>query len=344
MLVASGCGSGGPTRPSDIATDPARALFVTSDIEHFWAAYDAGGASGTSSAFQTGYLDGGSSGLRDFAASRNVTAATLASMVRTYPRYFADIRASTLRLATDVSVQARIRDGYRKIADMYTAAVFPPVTFLIGRFSTGGTTSSNGMLVGLEFYAITSTTPLDELGSFQRDNVRPLDSLPIVVAHEHTHILQARAGGIANKTRKNLLEQSLLEGGADFVAYLVTGGNINARLQTYAIPREAELWAEFKTVMRGTDVSRWLYNQGTATADRPGDLGYFVGYRIAEAFYARTADKRLALRAIIDVSNADLFLTQSGYEPGMGIGNRGPGTDPAVIPSGARAQRPRRRG
>ena len=46
-----------------------------------------------------------------------------------------------------------------------------------------------------------------------------------------------------------------------------------------------------------------------------GDLGYFIGYRIAEAFYGRTVNKREALRAIIDVSNSDLFLSQSGYAP-----------------------------
>ena len=63
-----------------------------------------------------------------------------------------------------------------------------------------------------------------------------------------------------------------------------------------------------------TDVTRWLYNRG-ATADRPGDLGYFIGYRIAEAYYARTSDKRLALKAIIEVSNAAEFLGQSGYNP-----------------------------
>jgi hypothetical protein len=185
-------------------------------------------------------------------------------MVRTFPRYVADIRASTLRLATDGVVQGRIRDGYRKIRDMYAPAVFPPVTFLIGHFSTGGTTSSNGMLVGLEFYGITSSTPLDELPQFQRDNVRPLDSLPVIVAHEHTHILQGRAGGIATHQNKTLLEQSLMEGGADFVGYLVTGGNINARLRDYALPREHALWTEFRSAMRGTDVSRWLYNQGSA--------------------------------------------------------------------------------
>lgn len=315
-VAAAACGSDKATGPStgDV-TDPERAVFVTSDIANFWKAYDAGGANGSTAAFQTEYLDHASPGLKDFIASRSVTAASLAAMVSKYPRYFADIRASTLRLANDATVQGRMRDGYRRIKSMYAPAVFPPVTFLIGRFSTGGTTSTNGMLVGLEFFSITPTTPLDELGQFQRDNVRPLDSLPVIVAHEHAHILQAHAGGLLSKASKNLLDQALIEGSADFIAYQVTGANINGRLWEYAIPKEAALWAEFKSVMHGTDLSRWLYNQGSATADRPGDLGYFIGYRIAEAFYNRTADKNLAVRAIIEVANSDLFLTQSGYSP-----------------------------
>jgi len=314
-VVLGACGSDGTTEPANGTADPAKAVFVTSDIEHFWKAYDQGGASGLTAPFQSEYLDKASPGLTDFIASRSVTAASLASMVRSFPRYFADIRGSTLRLTTDGQVQGRIRDGYRKIRDMYASAVFPPVTFLIGRFSTGGTTSSNGMLIGLEFYGISASTPLDELPQFQRDNVRPLDSLPVIVAHEHTHILQGRAGGIATHRNKTLLEQALMEGSADFVAYLVTGGNINARLRDYALTREHALWSEFQIAMHGTDVTRWLYNQGSTTADRPGDLGYFIGYRIAESYYARTSDKRLALKGIIEVSNADEFLTQSGYDP-----------------------------
>jgi hypothetical protein len=315
VAVTVACGSDKPTGPTIDISDPDRAEFIASDIQNFWKAYDDGGASGATGPFQTEYLDRASPGLVDFIRSRNVTSASLATMVRIYPRYFADIRASTLRLANDGTVQGRMRDGYRKMKGMYTAAVFPPVTFLIGRFSTGGTTSVSGMLVGLEFYAVGPSTPLDELAPFQRDNVRPLDSLPVIVAHEHAHILQAHAGGIFNHPNKNLLEQTLLEGSADFIAYLVTGSNINGRLTTYAIPREAALWSEFKAGMHGTDISRWLYNQGSATADRPGDLGYFIGYRIAESFYSRTADKRAAVRGIIDMTNADQFLAQSGYAP-----------------------------
>ena len=313
---AVACGSDPPTGTSVVdVIDPDRAEFITSDIENFWKAYDNGGASGATAPFQTDYLDRASPGLADFTRARSLTAANLSAMVRTYPRYFADIRASTLRLATDGSVKGRMRDGYRKMKEMYAPAVFPPVTFLIGRFSTGGTTSASGMLVGLEFFAVSPSTPLDELTQFQRDNVHGIDTLPIIVAHEHTHILQTRAGGILRHSDKTLLDQALIEGSADFVGYLITGGNINRRLADYAIPREAALWTEFKSAMHGTNISRWLYNQGTATGDRPGDLGYFIGYRIAESYYGRTSDKRAAVRAIIEIGGSDLFLAQSGYAP-----------------------------
>ena len=315
--AATACGGDEPTvvRHGDENPDPAQAVFVTSDIPRFWAAYDAGGSTGLAAPFQSEYLSRASSGLATFIASRNVTATSLATMVRNFPRYFADIRPNTLRLAADAALIGRMRDGYVRMKEIYPTAVFPPVTFLIGRFSTGGTTTGAGMLVGLEFYALGSTTPVDELNQFQRDNVRPLDSLPIIVAHEHVHILQERARGIFVRLNKNLLEQSLLEGSADFVGELVSHGNVNARLKEFGIPREAALWAEFQNAMHGTNISRWLYNQGSATPDRPGDLGYFIGYRIAEAYYNRMTDKRAAVRDIIEIRNADQFVTQSGYSP-----------------------------
>jgi hypothetical protein len=315
LILVAACGSD-PTGPEgSFPTDADQAVFVTSDIENFWRAYDAGGASGTTSAFQTEYLDRASPGLRDFIASRNLTAASLSQMVRAYPRYFASIRANTLRLSSEATVLGRVRAGYGRLKEMYSAAVFPPVTFLIGRFSTGGTASQSGMLIGTEFFATGPSTPLDELGPFQRDNVKPLDSLPIIIAHEHVHILQARATGITTPLNQTLLRHALLEGSADFIGELVSGGNLNARLRAYAIPREAALWAEFQSQMNGTDVSRWLYNQGSTTGDRPGDLGYFIGYRIAQAYYDRTSDKRAAVRAIIEITNAQQFLSASGYAP-----------------------------
>lgn len=312
-LVLAACGGSDPVAPTAVNPDPATARIVTSDLTHFWTAYDAGA---NVSAFQTKYLDVASDGLKDFIRARNVTASSLAQMVGAYPRYFAAIRASNLSLTT-AAVDARIRANYTTIKSLYPAAVFPPVTLLIGRFSTGGTITERGLLIGTEFYSITATTPLDELQSFQRDNVKPVDSIPMIVAHEHAHVLQALAEGVATHANKNLLEQSLMEGGADFIGERSSGGNINARLWAVAIPIEATLWQEFKAAMHGTDVSHWLYNQGssTVTPDRPGDLGYFIGYRIVEAYYLKQTDKVKALRDIIEMKDADAFLAASGYSP-----------------------------
>ena len=307
-------GTGPAQNGGNYPTTPAGAQFVTADIGRFWEAYDAGGSAGTASAFQSRYLDVASPGLRDFIQARSLTAASLTQMVRAYPRYFAAIRANTLRLSQSSTVLDRVRQNYVRIETLYPASIFPPVTFLIGRFSTAGTVRQSGILVGTEFFAIDEATPLDELGAFQRVNVRALDSLAVIIAHEHTHVLQGQAGAVGSASSATLLEQSLHEGIADFVGELVSGSHINAHVHAYGLLHEGELWTEFKAVMNGTNVSQWLYNQGTATGERPGDLGYFIGYRIAKAYYDKAADKVAALREIIEMKNAVAFLAASGYD------------------------------
>ena len=237
-------------------------------------------------------------------------------MVLTYPRYFGATRANMLRLTQPNAVLDRIRENYARLESLYPAAVFPPVTFLVGRFSSGGTVRESGMLIGTEFFAIDDTTPLDELGSFQRANVKPLDSIVYIVAHEHAHILQAQAGGLGRSANATLLAQSLMEGSADFIGELVSGGHMNSHIYAYGFLHERELWTEFKAAMHGTNVSQWLYNQAAMTGERPGDLGYFIGYRIVQASYNKAADKTAALRAIIEVRDAAAFLAASGYDGG----------------------------
>lgn len=215
LAAVRGCAHS-PTGPG-ATPDTALAQVITSDLARFWAAYDAGGKDGAAGEFQTRYLNAASPGLADFIAKRNVTAASLAQMVSAFPRYFVSIRASNVALA-DNTVAAKIRANYTTIKSLYPAATFPPVTLLIGRFSTGGTTANSGLLIGYD----------------------------------------GRHG-----------------------------------------------------------ISRWLYNQGTssATPQRPGDLGYFIGYRIVQAYYAQQTDKAAALRDIIGIRNADDFLPRSGHLP-----------------------------
>ena len=111
----------------------------------------------------------------------------------------------------------------------------------------------------------------------------------------------------------DLSDQALIEGSADFVGELAAGSFMNKPIYEYGYAHEAELWSEFQLAMNGTNTTAWLYNQGNASSPRPGDLGYFIGYRIAQAYYNKSADKRAALKAIIEVSDAARFLAASGY-------------------------------
>jgi hypothetical protein len=66
--------------------------------------------------------------------------------------------------------------------------------------------------------------------------------------------------------------------------------------------------------MRGADMTGWLY-QGDAAADRPADLGYFVGARICRAYYDRAPDKAQALRTIFRLDDPEALLAASRYAP-----------------------------
>src|SRR4029079_19011242 len=132
LVVVASCHHAEISAPGD----PSDAQLVTTDIENFWRAYDAGG---NTASFQAEYLDHASSGLKEFISKRSLTAASLGQMVHAYPRYFAAVRGNMLGLATNAVVRQRFADGNTRLAELYPAAIFRPVTLLVGRFSTGGT-------------------------------------------------------------------------------------------------------------------------------------------------------------------------------------------------------------
>ncbi|HEY9548012.1 MAG TPA: hypothetical protein VIR45_00805, partial [Kiloniellaceae bacterium] len=81
-----------------------------------------------------------------------------------------------------------------------------------------------------------------------------------------------------------------------------------------AVGRELEIETRFAADIDKTDLSDWVYNAGP---DTPGDLGYWVGYRIAKAYYQNAPDKRQALREIFEMSDPKAFLEKSGWYPGI---------------------------
>ena len=50
------------------------------------------------------------------------------------------------------------------------------------------------------------------------------------------------------------------------------------------------------------------------STDRPADLGYYIGYKIAASYYERAPAKSQAVRDILTVRDYPAFLEASGYE------------------------------
>ncbi len=181
--------------------------------------------------------------------------------------------------------------------------------FLIGRMTSGGTYSGRGLYIGTEMYGRGPGVSLDGLSDWHRAVIGKADDLPHIVAHELVHFQQTN-----RSATPNLLEQSLSEGSADFIAELVSGDHINAAAHAYGLEHECALWREFEPRMAGSDLSGWLYDAEKAQ-DHPADLGYFIGYRIAAAYYGNATDTRVALRDIRGARPALEVLRDSGYAP-----------------------------
>jgi hypothetical protein len=106
------------------------------------------------------------------------------------------------------------------------------------------------------------------------------------------------------------------EGLADFLASLaLPNSRVSASsYQRYGRTHEAAVWRAFRRGMATReDSGHWLYNYGTANNHGAADLGYFVGFRICEAFYNRASDKRRAIRELIVLRDPAEVLRRSGY-------------------------------
>src|SRR5690606_12174364 len=93
--------------------------------------------------------------------------------------------------------------------------------------------------------------------------------------------------------------------------------HINHKVHAWALPREREIWQRFAPVMNGTERHGFLYGGDKTPEGWPADVGYFIGYRIAQAYYEQAADKRQALADILTATDIKSLLARSGYAERM---------------------------
>jgi len=103
-----------------------------------------------------------------------------------------------------------------------------------------------------------------------------------------------------------------VEGSADFIGAMISGGQINEPAREYGLRHEGEWCAHFRQEMHGTDTSHWMY-EGKVVNGRPADLAYFMRYRLAEAYYNKASNQKKAIAEILNFKDADKLPNDSGY-------------------------------
>ncbi len=297
-----------PDQPSSVETtlntfpsDPMQAQIVTTDIDAFWEAYDLLMKDTSQNPLGT-YIREGSPGVKNFISNLRIVSPTaLKKLVLAEKDYYANIRSSTYQAKR---FEKQIMASHLALKELYPPAIFPPVYFLIGRTTSGGTASKAGLSIGLEVF---SETPIKT--NYGRPSL-DLELLPFLVAHEIIHFLQNDV-----TEDETLLKHCIREGSADFISEMTAGEKVRycngPNVYAYGDQHEAALWQEFKTAMFQTDYAPWLYSQ---TEDgRPQNLGYWMGYKIVEAYYQKMSDKRAAINDIINISDFKTFFEKSGY-------------------------------
>jgi hypothetical protein len=283
--------------------DPEAFRFISSDIGLFWNVVDRlPGTPDPALLLEREYLDKGTAGLHGFIFRRIGSGEKLHAALTRYPRYYAAVRPHSLQA---LKVEGEVRAAMRSFKGLYDKALFPDVYFVIGAMSSGGTASMDGLIIGTEVFSRAPDVPVDELSPAWRAGTKPASYLPSLVVHELMHFQQDNAGS-------SLLAAAIKEGAADFLASLLVKGNFNEHVYVYGYANEAQLKSEFAAAMDGAAYDGWLYS-GAKVEGRPNDLGYFMGFRICQAYYNRAADKRQAIVDILNVKDARRFLATSGY-------------------------------
>jgi hypothetical protein len=268
----------------------------TTDIDNFWKAYDylenAETKADSIKIIQEFYIDKATEEFKEFIRVRNFTSEEYVLKLSLYPKFWKSIRSKTLNIKTRKKEIEIIFEKFERVLPNFKK---PKVCFAIGCLRTGGTVSKELILIGSEIASADATVDKSELSSWLQSIIGKTGDINGMIAHETIHTQQI------NVKKLNLLTGVMNEGIADFITYKIFEENINKESFAFGVDNECKLRKEFITDLKNNpkDYSKWLYS-GNKSGERPADLGYYIGFKIAQEYYETQTDKRKALNELLN--------------------------------------------
>lgn len=273
-------------------------VFVSTDIENFWLAYDKITTTQDSVEqyrfLRKLYIDKGTDGLKGLIETRHYSEKELMNWMTQNPKFWNSIRPNTLKVK---STYPKIKANIRKLKKAYPDLKPSTIYFSIGAFRTGGTIQGNKILIGSELSLADKTTIVDELPSWRQPFYKmqnPLEELPLLCTHEYVHTQQ-------KELVENLLSICLYEGVAEFISCTVTGTKSAVPAIEYGKNNQKIVVEKFISDMfLMTNKYDWLWGENRNEL-KIRDLGYYIGYEICERYYNISKDKSKAIKELIEL-------------------------------------------
>ncbi|MBB3699511.1 DUF2268 domain-containing protein [Flammeovirga yaeyamensis] len=289
---------------SKTSPDPAAPKLYTSDIENFYTAFDLvlKDTANANQIFKEKYFSVGTKGLKDFYKLKINDLDKFSRFIIKHQEFYKSIRKDITNID---DLKKKIYANNKAFKDIYPDAVFPDIYFVVGRFSSNGTISKRGLLIGIEILSLTEESDTEKWHQGMLKIIMKRDHIPVTVAHELVHFNQGKTG------ETTLLSKSLREGAAEFIAELICGETDGD--YTNFSGKEQRIWEDFQKVK---DEQLWgLWSSWVRESDeRPRNAGYWTGYLICKSYYEQREDKSLALKEILDIKDSQEFYDKSKIE------------------------------
>lgn len=294
--------------PKTLNNNPDLAKIVTKDIHHFWEAYDLAQKDSvkTRNIYKKYYFDKASNGMEDYMGAKVSSIDYFIKHIQSHPKLYKTIRENTLKVD---EYRKEIQKSFKNLKEIYPEAKFPDVYFVIGAFTSAGTVSDSGLLIGTNQMSDGENVNIEELDFGDKLLLNKSKYISNVVSHELIHFQQDEI-----KKDSITLGYVIEEGMADFIGQLISGDTANKKIFDWAKGKEKQIWTDFKKDMYFDRYNNWIANYDTASKDSYPDLGYWIGYEICKSYYQNTKDKKQAIYDMLHIQDYRKFLTDSKWE------------------------------
>jgi len=166
-----------------VSKEPHSAKIYTSDITNFYKAFDLAinDFVNAKRIFKKEYFYKGTKGLKDFYKTKIKDIDKFAKFVIRHKGFYKSIRKDISNID---DLKRQIYSNFESFKSIYPNAVFPDVYFVVGKFSSNGTISKRGLLIGTEILCRTENT---NTKNWNKDILRISmlrKHIPITVSHD----------------------------------------------------------------------------------------------------------------------------------------------------------------